>query len=138
MRRTHYAGSLRETHVGEEVVLEGWVNRRRDLGGLIFLDLRDREGLVQLVAHPASPAYATAELVRPEWVVRAKGLVRLRPEPNPRLATGRVEVELSALEVLAEAKTPPFPVDAGWRWEEEKEETAVSWRVVGVSFHIYR
>lgn len=121
MRRTHYAGSLRETHVGEEVVLEGWVNRRRDLGGLIFLDLRDREGLVQLVAHPASPAYATAERVRPEWVVRAKGLVRLRPKPNPRLATGRVEVELSALEVLAEAKTPPFPVDAGWRGEEEKE-----------------
>ena len=121
MRRTHYAGSLRETHVGEEVVLEGWVNRRRDLGGRIFLDLRDREGLVQLVAHPASPAYATAERVRPEWVVRAKGLVRLRPEPNPRLATGRVEVELSALEVLAEAKTPPFPVDAGWRGEEEKE-----------------
>ena len=121
MRRTHYAGSLRETHVGEEVVLEGWVNRRRDLGGLIFLDLREREGLVQLVAHPASPAYATAERVRPEWVVRAKGLVRLRPEPNPRLATGRVEVELSALEVLAEAKTPPFPVDAGWRGEEEKE-----------------
>ena len=121
MRRTHYAGSLRETHVGEEALLEGWVNRRRDLGGLIFLDLRDREGLVQLVAHPASPAYATAERVRPEWVVRAKGLVRLRPEPNPRLATGRVEVELSALEVLAEAKTPPFPVDAGWRGEEEKE-----------------
>lgn len=121
MRRTHYAGSLRETHVGEEVVLEGWVNRRRDLGGLIFLDLRDREGLVQLVAHPHSPAYATAERVRPEWVVQAKGLVRLRPEPNPRLATGRVEVELSSLEVLAEAKTPPFPVDAGWRGEEEKE-----------------
>ncbi|BAW01065.1 aspartyl-tRNA synthetase [Thermus thermophilus] len=121
MRRTHYAGSLRETHVGEEVVLEGWVNRRRDLGGLIFLDLRDREGLVQLVAHPNSPAYAAAERVRPEWVVRAKGLVRLRPEPNPRLATGRVEVELSSLEVLAEAKTPPFPVDAGWRGEEEKE-----------------
>ena len=121
MRRTHYAGSLRETHVGEEVVLERWVNRRRNLGGLIFLDRRDREGLVQLVAPPASPAYATAERVRPEWVVRAKGLVRLRTEPNPRLATGRVEVELSAGEVLAEAKTPPFPVDAGWRGEEEKE-----------------
>ena len=121
MRRTHYAGSLRETHVGEEVVLEGWVNRRRDLGGLIFLDLRDREGLVQLVAHPASPASATAERGRPEGRGRAKGRVRLRPEPNPRLATGRVEVELSALEVLAEAKTPPFPVDAGWRGEEEKE-----------------
>ncbi|WP_038046034.1 aspartate--tRNA ligase [Thermus caliditerrae] len=121
MRRTHYAGSLRPEHAGQEVVLEGWVNRRRDLGGLIFLDLRDREGLVQLVAHPESPAYREAERVRSEWVVRARGTVRLRPEPNPRLATGEVEVELSALEVLAEAKTPPFPVDAGWRGEEEKE-----------------
>ncbi len=121
MRRTHYAGSLREEHVGQEVVLEGWVNRRRHLGGLLFLDLRDREGLVQLVAHPDSPAYAVAERVRSEWVVRARGLVRLRPEPNPRLATGKVEVELSSLEILAEAKTPPFPVDAGWRGEEEKE-----------------
>ncbi|MER8170675.1 OB-fold nucleic acid binding domain-containing protein, partial [Acinetobacter baumannii] len=61
MRRTHFAGSLREDHVGEEVVLEGWINRRRDLGGLIFLDLRDREGLVQLVAHPESPTYKEAE-----------------------------------------------------------------------------
>jgi len=121
MHRTHYAGSLREVHAGQEVVLEGWVNRRRDLGGLIFIDLRDREGVVQLVAHPQSPAYAVAERVRSEWVVRAKGLVRLRPEPNPRLATGAVEVELASLEVLAEAKTPPFPVDAGWRGEEEKE-----------------
>ncbi|GAA6748394.1 aspartate--tRNA ligase [Thermus brockianus] len=121
MRRTHYAGSLRPEHAGQEVVLEGWVNRRRDLGSLIFLDLRDREGLVQLVAHPESPAYREAERVRSEWVVRARGTVRLRPEPNPRLATGEVEVELSALEVLAEAKTPPFPVDAGWRGEEEKE-----------------
>ncbi|GLV46842.1 aspartate--tRNA(Asp) ligase [Thermus sp. LT1-2-5] len=121
MRRTHYAGNLREEHAGQEVVLEGWVNRRRDLGGLIFLDLRDREGLVQLVAHPDSPAYAVAERVRSEWVVRARGRVRLRPEPNPRLPTGKVEVELEALEVLAEAKTPPFPVDAGWRGEEEKE-----------------
>jgi aspartyl-tRNA synthetase len=121
MRRTHYAGSLREEHAGQEVVLEGWVNRRRDLGGLIFIDLRDREGVVQLVAHPQSPAYAVAERVRSEWVVRARGLVRLRPEPNPRLATGAVEVELTSLELLAEAKTPPFPVDAGWRGEEEKE-----------------
>lgn len=107
--------------MGEEVVLEGWINRRRDLGGLIFLDLRDREGLVQLVAHPESPAYREAERVRSEWVVRARGTVRLRPEPNPRLATGNVEVELHSLEVLSEAKTPPFPVDAGWRGEEEKE-----------------
>lgn len=121
MRRTHYAGLLREEDIGKEVVLEGWVNRRRDLGGLIFLDLRDREGLVQLVAHPESPAYREAERVRGEWVVRAKGVVRRRPEPNPRLPTGSLEVELSELTVLAQAKTPPFPVDAGWRGEEEKE-----------------
>ncbi|GAA6735742.1 aspartate--tRNA ligase [Thermus oshimai] len=121
MRRTHYAGLLREEDIGKEVVLEGWVNRRRDLGGLIFLDLRDREGLVQLVAHPESPAYREAEKVRGEWVVRAKGVVRRRPEPNPKLPTGSLEVELSELTVLAQAKTPPFPVDAGWRGEEEKE-----------------
>ncbi len=121
MYRTHYAGALREEHLGQEVVLSGWINRRRDLGGVIFLDLRDREGLVQLVAHPDSPAYATAQRVRAEWVVRARGVVRLRPEPNPRLPTGAVEVELHALEVLAEAKTPPFPLDAGWRGEEERE-----------------
>lgn len=125
MRRTHYAGSLRETHVGEEVVLEGWVNRRRDLGGLIFLDLRDREGLVQLVAHPASPAYATAERVRPEWVVRAKGLVRLRPEPNPRLATGRVEVG-SLPSGPRRGQDAPFPVDAGWRGRRRRRQVRSS------------
>ena len=94
MRRTHYAGSLRETHVGEEVVLEGWVNRRRDLGGLIFLDLRDREGLVQLVAHPASPAYATAERRRPEGGARARGPARGLPQvealPPVALVTWRL------------------------------------------------
>jgi len=123
VKRTHYCGELSEVNIGERVVLEGWVNRRRDLGGLIFLDLRDREGLVQAVVDPASPAFATAEQVRGEYVVRVEGTVRPRPEDqkNPRLKTGGVEVAVEALEVLSEARTPPFAVDAGWRGEADPE-----------------
>ncbi len=123
MKRTHYCGELGKEHVGQQVVLEGWVNRRRDLGGLIFLDLRDREGLVQAVVDPASPAFAEAERVRGEYVVRVTGVVRARPEDqkNPRLKTGEVEVAVENLEILSEAKTPPFPLDAGWRGEAEPE-----------------
>jgi len=123
VKRTHYCGELSEANVGERVVLEGWVNRRRDLGGLIFLDLRDREGLVQAVVDPASPAFAEAERVRGEYVVRVEGTVRVRPEDqkNPRLKTGGVEVAVERLEILSEAKTPPFAVDAGWRGEVDPE-----------------
>ncbi len=123
MKRTHYCGAITEALVGQDVVLEGWVNRRRDLGGLIFLDLRDREGLVQVVVDPASPAFAEAERVRGEYVVRVQGTVRLRPQDqrNPRLKTGAVEVAAKDLAVLAEAKPPPFPVDAGWRGEKDPE-----------------
>jgi aspartyl-tRNA synthetase len=121
MMRTHYCGELSLEHEGQEVHLAGWVNRRRDLGGLVFLDLRDRTGLVQVVVRPESPFFQEAERLRGEWVVRVKGRVQRREKPNPRLKTGEVEVELLELEVLAEAKTPPFPVDAGWRGEEEKE-----------------
>jgi len=123
VKRTHYCGELGKEHVGQQVVLEGWVNRRRDLGGLIFLDLRDREGLVQAVVDPASPAFAEAERVRGEYVVRVTGVVRARPEDqkNPRLKTGEVEVAVENLEILSEAKTPPFPLDAGWRGEAEPE-----------------
>ncbi len=123
MKRTHYCGELTKAQLGETVVLEGWVNRRRDLGGLIFLDLRDREGLVQAVVDPASPAFGEAERVRGEYVVRLRGRVRARPaeQVNPRLKTGEVEVAVEALEVLAEARTPPFAVDAGWRGEADPE-----------------
>ena len=123
MKRTHYCGELSEANVGERVVLEGWVNRRRDLGGLIFLDLRDREGIVQAVVDPSSPAFPEAERVRGEYVVRIQGTVRLRPQEqkNPRLKTGAVEVAVEALEVLSEARTPPFAVDAGWRGEADPE-----------------
>jgi aspartyl-tRNA synthetase len=135
MRRTHYCGNVNTSNVNEQVVLEGWVNRRRDLGGLIFIDLRDREGLVQVVVQPESPAYAEADRVRSEWVVRVRGSVRARPaeQVNPRIATGEVEVVAQGLEVLAEARTPPFPIDAGWRGEEDQavsEEVRMRHRVV--------
>ncbi|WP_287418221.1 aspartate--tRNA ligase [Oceanithermus sp.] len=124
MKRTHYCGELNERHEGERVLLQGWVNRRRDLGGLVFLDLRDRTGLVQVVADPDSPAFAEADRVRSEYVVEVEGTVRARPadQVNPELATGRVEVAAARIEVLNEAATPPFPVDASWRGEDDPAE----------------
>jgi aspartyl-tRNA synthetase len=135
MRRTTYCGSVREEHIGQRVVLEGWVNRRRDLGGLIFLDLRDREGIVQVVVNPSSEPYAEADRLRSEWVVRVEGAVRARPleQVNPKIATGKVEVLAERLEVLSEARTLPFQVDAGWRGEEDPkvaEEVRLRHRVV--------
>ena len=124
MKRTHYCGELNERQEGERVLLQGWVNRRRDLGGLVFLDLRDRSGLVQVVVDPESPAFAEADRVRGEYVVEVEGAVRARPadQVNPELATGRVEVAAARIEVLNEAETPPFPVDASWRGEDDPAE----------------
>jgi aspartyl-tRNA synthetase len=113
--RTHAAGELRAEHAGEEVTLCGWVQHRRDHGGVIFLDVRDREGVVQVVFHPADApeAYAAADRARPEWVVRVTGAVRARPEGtvNPNLGTGEVEVAATTLEALSEAEPPPFPIE---------------------------
>ncbi|WP_456447670.1 aspartate--tRNA ligase [Oceanithermus sp.] len=124
MKRTHYCGELNERHEGERVLLQGWVNRRRDLGGLVFLDLRDRTGLVQVVVDPESPAFAAADRVRGEYVLEVEGAVRARPadQVNPELATGRIEVAAERIEVLNEAETPPFPVDASWRGEDDPAE----------------
>ncbi|ADD28321.1 aspartate--tRNA ligase [Meiothermus ruber] len=135
MRRTLYCGELREHHAGQTVVLEGWVNRRRNLGGLIFIDLRDREGLAQVVVNPEAACFSEADRVRAEWVIRVEGSVRLRPadQLNAKLATGAVEVIAERIEVLAEAKTPPFPIDAGWRGEDDPhvgEEVRLRNRVV--------
>jgi aspartyl-tRNA synthetase len=131
--RTHTCGSVRPTHVGESVKIAGWVHRRRDHGGLVFIDLRDRSGLVQCVFDPdaSGAAFATAERVRPEWVVLATGKVRLRPEGtvNPSLATGETEVVVTAVEVLAESVTPPFEIDAGI---ETDETTRLRYRYVDV------
>lgn len=110
--RTHTCGEIRAGHVGTAVRLAGWVQRRRDLGGLIFIDLRDREGVVQVVINPeeAASAAAAAGAVRAEFVVRVEGVVERRPEGtvNPRLATGEIEVRARVLEVLSPSLTPPF------------------------------
>jgi aspartyl-tRNA synthetase len=113
--RDAWCGELDAGRVGETVRLAGWVHRRRDHGGLVFIDLRDRSGLVQLVFHPetAPVAHALAQRLRPEWVVTVSGEVVRREEGNvnPRLRTGEIEVTVAEAEVLAEADTPPFPID---------------------------
>ncbi|MBW3663952.1 MAG: aspartate--tRNA ligase [Actinobacteria bacterium] len=112
--RTHGAGTLRTEHAGEKVTVAGWVDTRRDHGGLAFLDLRDRTGIVQVVADPeAGEALEAAHRVRGEWVIRVVGVVRARPEgmANPNLETGDVEVYAESLEVLAESETVPFPIE---------------------------
>jgi aspartyl-tRNA synthetase len=123
MYKTHDCGELRAEHVGQKVELAGWVNRRRDHGGLTFVDLRDRSGVVQTVSNPEveQEAHATAERVRSEWVLRIVGEVRMRPEgmQNPALPTGEVEVEIKELAVLNPAKTPPFSINE----ESEVDET---------------
>jgi aspartyl-tRNA synthetase len=113
--RTHACGELTAEHADTDVVLCGWVASRRDHGGVTFIDLRDREGLVQVVFHPeeAAEAHASAQRLGAEDVVRVTGTVRLRPEgmANPQLPTGDVEVAAATLEVLSEAETPPFPIE---------------------------
>jgi len=109
------AGELRPEHVGQDVVITGWVARRRDMGGVVFIDVRDREGMVQVVAHPedAPDAHRVAGDLRGEWVIRVAGQVRRRPEGtvNPELSTGEVEVAAETIEVLSQSDTPPFPVE---------------------------
>ena len=112
--RSHYCGQVSEQLIDQEVTLCGWVNRRRDHGGVIFVDLRDREGLVQIVFDPdREDVFATAERIRNEYVLQVKGRVRAREEStiNENLATGRVEVLGLELRVLNTAETPPFQLD---------------------------
>lgn len=122
-------GELRGEHVEQRVSLSGWVHRRRDHGGVIFIDVRDREGLVQTVFHPEEQpdAYAVAERLRPEFVVSLSGVVRLRPQgaANPNLSTGDIEVIADAIEVLSEAETPPFQIEDR---VEVAEETRIRYR----------
>ncbi|MDP8957549.1 MAG: aspartate--tRNA ligase, partial [Actinomycetota bacterium] len=119
--RTHMCGALRKDDAGDEAVLAGWVARKRDHGGVIFMDLRDRDGVVQVVAHPDAPdATRVAAEVKLESVVRVEGEVRLRPEgtANPNLPTGDVEVAARSIDVLSESLTPPFPIEDGIETDE--------------------
>jgi aspartyl-tRNA synthetase len=113
MMRTHRAGDLRAEHVGSEVVVCGWVAHRRDHGGVVFLDVRDTAGLVQVVVDPEAAGCEAAHRVRNEWVLRVVGTVRPRPEGtvNLDLPTGEIEVGATAVEVLNEAEPSPFPLD---------------------------
>ena len=109
--RSHYCGQVDRSHIGEEIAVAGWVHRRRDHGGVIFVDLRDREGLLQVVFDPGDPdTFAEAERLRGEYVLAVRGRVRERPEGtiNPDMATGEVELEATELTVLNRARTPPF------------------------------
>src|SRR5438046_3858645 len=112
LTRTHTCGALRGEDVGAEVVLLGWVHRVRDLGGVTFIDVRDRAGLSQVVVRDNDALMAVAKHLRSEYVVGVTGLVQRRSEEtvNPKLATGEVEVLAREIRVLAEARTPPFPI----------------------------
>ncbi len=113
-RKTHTCNELRKKEIGEVVTLSGWVHRRRDHGGLIFIDLRDRFGLTQLIFDPevSKEAHTAASNLRAEWVISAQGKVRARGKglTNPQLDTGEIEIEVTTFEVLSKAKTPPFSI----------------------------
>ncbi|EKS20968.1 aspartyl-tRNA synthetase [Streptococcus urinalis FB127-CNA-2] len=116
MNRTIYAGRVRKEHIGQEITLKGWVGKRRDLGGLIFIDLRDREGVMQLVINPndvSTDLMATAESLRNEYVIEVSGLVAAREQENTKIPTGSVELKVSKLLILNTAKTTPFEIKDG-------------------------
>ncbi len=128
--RSHRCGEVTESHLGQEVDLCGWVHRRRDHGGVIFIDLRDREGLVQVVFDPDyAEAFRLAETARSEYVLKIHGKVRPRPEGtvNPNLATGKIEVLATDLEILNKSETPPFPLESEI---EVNEETRLRYRYI--------
>ena len=126
--RSHYCGDITEAELDSEIHVCGWVHHRRDHGGVIFIDLRDRSGILQVVIDPDTPeSFAIAERVRGEFVIRATGRVRYRPEgtENPDMATGKVEVLVKDLEVLNPAATPPFQLD-----EHVHEDTRLKYRYI--------
>ncbi len=127
-KRTHYCGNLDISLVDQEVILMGWAHRRRDHGGVIFVDLRDREGIVQVVFNPdaGENVHSEAHKIRSEFVLAVKGKVRKRPEgmENPALKTGEIEVIVSELEIMNESKTPPFSFDD----EEISENVRLKYR----------
>jgi aspartyl-tRNA synthetase len=127
MYKTHNCGEIRPSHIGQTVTLAGWVHRQRDHGGVTFIDLRDRSGLVQIVGNPGTPAVETIQDARMEWVLQITGLVRRRPEgaDNPNLPTGAVEIEVTACEVLNPARPLPFMI---YKDEEIDESVRLKYR----------
>lgn len=128
MRRSMYAGRVHSEHVGQEITLKGWVSRRRDLGGLIFIDLRDREGIMQLVINPENvtkEVMGTAEKLRSEYVIEVTGKVEARTQANDKLATGTVELHVETLTILNTAKTTPFEIKDGI---EANDDTRLRYR----------
>src|SRR5574337_109438 len=133
--RTHYCGQINESLLDKEVQLAGWVHRRRDHGGVIFVDLRDREGLVQVVFDPDRAAmFADAEYLRSEYVVSVTGKVRHRPKgtENPNLPSGKVEVLAQEMEILNRSETPPFMLDE----EDVNEERRLKYRYIDLRRHV--
>lgn len=127
MYKTHTCGELRAEHIGQTVTLAGWVHRQRDHGGVTFIDLRDRFGIVQIVANPDNPGVATVQDARMEWVLQVTGTVRRRPEgaENPNLPTGEIEIDVTACEVLNPAKPLPFLI---YKDEDTDENLRLKYR----------
>jgi len=133
--RTHKCGELNTQHLSETVEICGWVHRRRDHGGVIFIDLRDRAGLVQVVVDPdTAETFATAEHVRSEYVLKVAGLVRARPQgtANPNLHSGEIEILAKQIEILNESETPPFPIESEI---EVNEELRLRYRYIDLRRH---
>ena len=129
MRRTDYCGALRAEHAGQKVVLQGWVNRVRDKGGVVFVVLRDRAGTVQVTVEPGTAAFERAKMLHSEYVVEVSGTVRLRPE-GERMdgPTGAIEVVADSITVLSEAQTPPFQVDGSVDANDVSEDLRLRYR----------
>ncbi|MCD5375169.1 aspartate--tRNA ligase, partial [Candidatus Gracilibacteria bacterium] len=134
MHRTHTCSDLTAKNIGEEVTLSGWVSNRRDHGGIIFIDMRDRYGLTQVVFDPEDDklSWETADSFRSEYVVKATGKVRSRPngQENPKMHTGEIEVIVSKVELISKAKTPPFELDA--HAEQANEEIRLKYRYLDI------
>jgi len=122
LKRTHNCGQLRLDDAGKKITLAGWVHSYRDHGNLVFIDLRDREGLTQLVFDPETQpqTHKLAGTARCEWVIAAKGLVQPRTEgmENPKLPTGQIEVAVEEMQILNVSKTPPFEIDSPGRTDK--------------------
>ncbi|WP_057485267.1 aspartate--tRNA ligase [Streptococcus agalactiae] len=128
MKRSMYTGRVRSEHIGTSITLKGWVGRRRDLGGLIFIDLRDREGIMQLVINPeevSASVMATAESLRSEFVIEVSGVVTAREQANDNLPTGEVELKVQELSILNTSKTTPFEIKDGI---EANDDTRMRYR----------